>query len=817
MNFKLAWVLLAVLLLAVGGLLVATLLDDSPATGDILLAPLAGLKEEDIETVELVRAEPAEEKIVLTRAGKDAWDITEPGRGKADPFAVRKVIGDLLALKPTPSKDVTDNKTVHGLDKPGLRVTLTAKGGQTATLNVGDTSIGRNALTFVTTGARPDRPVAVLRGDLDGLFRPDATGKDDKSGKSWALARWLSDYRRRSFFQGEKDLMAEAESITVAKGGAETKLVRNAAGEWTFAAPAGYGVADTEGDPQAAAGVFTGVRPLVNAITALQVTDGGDFVEKPEVPEKYGLAAADKDVLRIEVKPKAGPAETLFVGKRVDDKSDKFFVKLATDAVVAKAAAVPERVAAFAKVATDPSALRDRTLVPASKQNVVDAIDVTAGGTTTKLRRIPTAAEARWVLYGGPTDPQYAGTAVANLLQTLTQPRLAKEVLPAPYDAVFADAEKKAEIKLWYDGTEKPAAEKDPAKLPPEPKLKGDGKPAVTLVVGKKEADVVYVRRVTADGIRTDFKVPEATLAALTRGRLDYLDPALKPFPQTPAKKLTIVRGGETFTVESDGKPAPAWKFLTPERYKGQVADAGKVAEFLGMLPIMNATRVAAEAPAEADLAKYGVGAAPRLKVVVGFDPPTEPERVYEFGNETEEKNLVYLRTNTKPAVVTVATVFYTRLATEDLRDRLLYQIDKANVKAVELTGWKQELKQPTKYRFERTPTGWAVKEPAGVTGTVDPAKMEIFLATLAAPRAVNYLPGGQKPEQGFDVATAPNTLQIKFELENHPGLAINLGNETDGGANYFGWTVAKKDDVFTISTVGLREFKDKPTAFMKP
>lgn len=810
MNFKLAWILLALLLLVVGGLLVASLLDDAPPLGQVLLVPLANVKEADVDTVELVRSEPGEERIVFTRSGKDQWDITEPGRGKADKFAVKKLVADLLALKPTASKEVTENKTVHGLDKPGLRVTLKS-GSKAATLNVGDTTIGRNPVTFVSTDARTV-PVAVLRSDIDGLFR---TGTAD--GKAWQNAKWLADYRQRAFFRGENDLLTETESLAFFKGGKETKLVRNpGTGDWTFAAPAGYGLADLAGDPQAPPGVFTGVRPLVNALTALQAQGAEDYIEKPEPLDKYGLAPTDKDVLRIEVKPKDGPADVVYVGKRVDDKTDKFYCKLANDTSVVKVSAVPERVAALAKVALDPSDLRDRTLIPDTKQLTIDAIDIVLGPATTKLRRIPTAAESRWALYGGPTDPQFAGIAVQELLTALAKPRIAKEVLPAPYDAVFADAERKVELRFWYEGAERPAPTGDPTKLPPEPKLKGDGKPSLTVLFGKKEADFVYVRRTTADGIRTDMKLPESVLPVVLKDRLAYLDPKLKPFPNVPPKKLTLVRGGETIVVEGDGKGTPdSWKFTAPDRLKGQVADAGKVGEFVGMVAIMTPSRVAAENPADADLAKYGVGPTARVKMTIAFEDK-EPERTYEFGNEAEDKASVYLRTNVRPAVVVVSRLFADRLGTEDLRDRRLYEIDKAKVKAITLNGWKAALKQPTKYRLERAGDKWVVKEPAGEKGAIDPAKVEIFLAALAAPRASNYVPGGFKPEQGFDVANAANSLEVNLEIEGHPGLAFNFANETDGGTNYFAWTSAKKDDVFTISTNVLREFKENPRAFFK-
>lgn len=808
MNFKLAWILLAVLLLAIGGLLVSTLLDDSPAAGELLLRPLAGVKEDEIDGVEIVRAEPGEEKIAFTRTGKDRWDIVEPGRSKADALSVKKIITDLMMLKPVPSPDVTPSKSAHGLDKPGLRVTLKS-GTKSATLNLGDTTIGRYAVTFVTTGDRPDVPVAVLRSDIDGLFRPDAAGA---AGKSSQKAKWIGDYRQKAFFLGSQDLGTETESITIAKGDKSTKLVRNAAtGEWTFATPA-FGLADTAGDPQAPPAAFTGVRPLVSALTALQVLAPDDFLENPESVEKYGLAANDKDVIRIEVKPKDGPAEVLLVGKRVDDKSDKFYCKLATDSIVAKATATPERIAAFAKVATDPSDLRDRSLIPDAKQFSVDAMDLIVGNSTAKLRRIPTTADARWTLYGGPNDPQTAGLAAQDLVNALAKPRIAKEVLAVPNDAAFA--EKQAEIQLWYNGLET-GAPADPDKLPAEAKLKGA--PSLTLVFGKKDGDNVFVRRTTADGIRTDMKIPENLLLSVKKDRLAFLDPKLKSFPTNAVKTLTLKRGAETIAISSDGKAhADQWKFTAPEKLKGQTADAGKVGELLNLAAIMVPTRIAAENATDADLAKFGVGAAAKSTVTIAFDTDKEPARVYEFGGETEDKTGVYLRVDAKPVVRAIPKAIAERFQTDDLRDRLVCTIDPKKIKAISLIGWKQALKKPTKYRFERAGDGWKLTEPADEKRAPDPARLEVLLASLSAPRAVALYAGGFKPEMGFDLQAADNNLEVHMEMEDKSIVSWHFAKETDGGANYYGWTSARKDDVFTISSSVLRQFREKPESLLK-
>lgn len=814
MNFKLAWILLALLLLAIGGLLVTTLLDDGPAVGEILLQPLAGVKDTEIESLEIVRTEPAEETILITRSGKDRWEITNPGRSKADRFVVQKVIADLLALKPVPSPEVTANKTIHGLDKPGLRVTLKA-GSKSATLNVGDTTIGRNPLTFVTTGDRPNVPVAVLRSDLDGLFRPEIAN-EGKDGKSWHKAKWIGEYRQKAFFLGTQDLATETESITITKDKQITKLIRNpGTGDWNFATPANFGLADTAGDPQAPPGVFTGIRPLVNALTALQVQSPDDFVEKPESLEKYGLSDSNKNLIRIEVKPKDGPADVLLIGHQVDDKSDKFYCKLANDSIISKVLVTPERVNALSKVAVDPTELRDRTLIPDSKQYSVDAIDLQVGSSIAKLRRVPTSTDSRWAIYGGPSDPQFAGLAVQDLVTALAKPRIAKEVLTAPYDAVFAENEKQLEIKLWYDGLVKGPPSTDPATPPAEPKIQGP--PSLVLLFGKKEGDIVYVRRTTADGIRTDMKLPESLLPTVKKDRLAFLDPKLKPFPINIVKTMTLTRGAETFVITSDGKAhADQWKFTLPEKLKGQTADAGKVGEVLNLASIMAPVRVMAENVQEPELSKLGLGSATRTKLVVTLDREKDAVRTYEFGNETDDKTAVYLRVDGQSFVTALPKGVYERFQTEDLRDRLVCTIDTKKIQAIALIGWKHVFKKPTKYRFERSGSDWKLTEPADEKRSVDPAKMEILLAALAAPRAVALLAGGFQPEYGFDLQKAENNLEVHMEMDDKSVISWHFAKETDGGANYYGWTSARKDDIFTISSAVLRPFRERPDSLFK-
>ena len=808
MNFRLTWILFGVLILAVAGLLISTMNDDKPPPDAVLLDTLTGVKETDVDRIEIVRTEPAEQKLLFVRAGKDKWELKEPVTAKIDSAQVNAIATSLLKLKPTTYSEITSNLTIHGLDKPTISVTFHSGEKKTGTLNIGDTTIGKErAVTFVTTGTRPKVPVAVRRSDLETLFR---AGTSD--GKAWQIAKGLTDFRQKRLIASDiRDATAELQSIKIKKGDKETVLTQTSAGEWRFTAPEGYGLADTAGDPEPRPETFTGVRPLLNALTAMQVTEGTDFIESPEPLEKYGLKPDDKETIRIELTPKEGPPEVLFIGKKVDDKPGKHYCLVAGDPCVMKV--TTDRTEALARIANDPFDLRDRTLVSELKKDAIDAIEITVGTSTVKARKVPVGPIKKWVLYGGPSDPQIAGPAIDDLIATLTKPRAARDILTAPNDAAFADAEKKAEIRLWIDGTEKPVAPPEADKLPADPKLKGDGKPTLTLLFGKKEGDVVFVRRVNVDGAKSDLKLTDTVLTLATRDRLAYLDPKLKSFVAGTAKQLTFNRGGELFELNLDATKS-TWSFDKPERLKGQSADADKLRSLIGVVATLTPDRIVAENPPEPDLVRFGLGASPRMKVTVGLNNDKDKERTYEFGNETDDKTRVYIRQSGRTAVMTVPVDNFNRFAV-DLRDPTIYTLDVAKVKGIKLRGWKQLFGGPVEYAFEKKGSDWTTsKSPAAFA--VDPVKLNALLGVLTSPHAAAFVGGAAKPEQGFDLNTAANSLEITIDIEGGTPIVLTLGNDTDGGANYFATCSARKDEVLTVSTVDFRTYREKPGSLQK-
>jgi hypothetical protein len=809
MNFRLTAIFLGLVLVLVAGLMVVFVLEGdegTSATAEGLMAPLvaAGVTEKEIDTVELVRTEPTEQTLVFSKGADGRWQLTRPTAAKVEGFAVEGIVRDLFNARPVADPNLTENLAVHGLDRPTFKATLRAGADRSQTVNVGNTTIGgAQAITYVTTSAAPKTPLAVRKSDLGSLFRTGAT-----DGAAWKLAKWLPDYRVRRVLGSDVRDPSEVQSVKVAAGGKELALVQTAPGEWGFTSPPGYGAADYEGDsaPRPNTAPFTGVRPMLNMLTALQVGGPDDYIEQPgEDPAKYGLDP--QSAVRVELKTRTGPPEVLYLGKPVEEGGkpvlpNQVYARLEGDPAVMKVAT--DRLEGLRQTVLNPSELRNRDLLSPAKRDRVDAIDlVTAGRDAVKLRKVgggggPLAsAGEKWVLYGGPEPVEAKASQVAALLTQLTRPRAATEVLAAPNDAAFAGPETKATVKVWTDGLETPAkAEGD--KLPPEPKLKGN---PVELIFGKTEGDSAFVRRV-ADNTKVDLKVPAAALGLVTQGRLDFLDPKLKSFGTQQATRLAFNRGAEPFELTKADAPPGGWTFQKPDARKGKSADAPLVSSLLGLLSGLSPERVVAENPSPDDLKKWGLDpAAPRMKVTVGLTDKSE--MTYHFGAETEDKQHVHAQQVGRPYVFTVRKAVFDRFATDELRDRTLYRLDLAKVKRLKVRGWKDAAGAAKEYVVEKKEAEWVGVSPPDLKP--DPAKVAALLAALAAPRAEQFVAIGDRPEYGVDPATNPAAVEFTIESDGAPLVVLVLGKPADGGKVYAA-SSAVPGEVFTMDATAIQK-----------
>ncbi len=843
MNFRLTAILFALILVVGVAVLVRSFLSESQEQGS-LIPGLAGVKAEQIDVVEIEKTDPPA-TLKIERRGKDQWAITEPLQAKADPTQVTGVINSVLKIKPTAFAELPNNLSVAGLHPPSLKITLRQNNEtRSGTLSLGRVTYGTasTSVVFVTTAARPDRAIAVSRSDLSALFRD---GKGITSDKAGDLAKWIGDYRAKSVFPTESRMIEDvtALKLSLPNKKKELALSRTLMG-WKFDVPTGWGEADAVGDLSATPNTFTGVRPLVGALTNLQALTAEDFLENPVDLKQYGLNPDNPELIRVDMQTRDGSA-VVYLGKRepslasatpgvAPTSQSKVWVRIEGQAGIIHANAGDLN--GLIPVIENPDPLRDRTLLSITDRERIDGVNITVGGQTAQLRKAPGARE--WKLYGNPSagDPQNANdTSVRNILDVLLEHRTIKS-FPPPNPANFAPPEIKAEIKLWVDGFE---PNTDPKA---EPKEKG--KPTV-LLFGKTEGDSIYVRRTLPDGAVGEYLLPDKIkvqaggqqmdlIPTVAKTRLDLLDPNLKTFSSDIVNKITVT-GVKNYELDKSEKKDPSlnkdrWTFATPPDQKGKTADAGVVEEMLRILGTTHSvTRFVDEAPIPAKLIEYGLAPAampmpmtppaPRLKVVIGLKgtDPADKERVYEFGNITGDA--VYARQAGRVAVFTLPKFVYDKFAEADLRDREIFHLDIGQITKVEFRGWKGSTGFVTELQFEKNKeNNWIVAKSPGKPGeyALDPKKLEAFLATLNTTAVKTFLPGGLLPEQGFE--EDKGSLGINLWTKDGMLMSITLGATTDGGASLYAATsiLPKTAPVVTVDAARFKSYKDSPAAFAK-
>ncbi|MBP3957281.1 DUF4340 domain-containing protein [Gemmata sp. G18] len=842
MNFRLTTVLIGAVLLIGTVLLVRTFFLD-PAAPDTLLVGLSGAKVGDIDEVVIERPDTSA-TLKFKRVVNDDWEIVEPIRAKANGAAVKAIVESLLKAKPTVFAELSSNPALHGLQPPSLKVTLRQGEQRSGTLNVGNVSIGgREAVAFVTTTAKPDRPIAVGRRDLDALFRQDQVAGGGKAGD---LTKWTADYRSSAIFPSDSRAVGEdvtSVRLELPNKKATLALTRAPGGAWKFDSPAGWGDADVEGDAAGSPTTFTGVRRLLGALTSVTAATPADFIDAPKDLKEYGLDAGNPDLVKVEMKTKDNQTAIVYLGKREgaappvtlpgappSPPSGKVYVRVEGQPGVIRATAGD--LSGLNGVVLDPAPLRDRTLVNADRAKV-DGIDIVLAGQPadkpTKLRRSG-EVPLQWRLFGGPGDPQSADRGPVERLLDVVMARRTIKDFPPPNPANFAAIS--ATIFVWADGFTAPT---DPKA---EPTKKAE---PIKIEFGRKDGDTVYVRRTLPGLPPNEFTIPAQVkvggatdtvdaITAVAKSRLDLLDPSLPTFGSDAVMQVNV-SGANNYVLNKDEKPDPStkevlWRFAAPEP-KGRIADPKSLEYILQLLgTTQSVTRFVDEQPSDAKLAEYGFTPAPRLKVVVGLKPDSlDKERVYEFGKDTADPNFVYARVAGKAAVFTLPRLVLDKFVAPDLRDRVVFRsVDAPAVNKVVLQGWGNILgNTPITLRLEKNKDGvWIVppaapgappNAPAGFV--VDPAKVSAFVDLIAKSRVKGFEQG--RPEARHGLANPNEFLDVRFEW---PGGAVTfrLGATPDNGATYYGETgwLPATDPMFTIDGALLKPFKDKPGGFAK-
>jgi hypothetical protein len=805
----------------------------------------------DIETVQIEHASAQPQKLVFFR-NDQGWQLQEP-KVRVDGYAVDRVIDQVKGARKEQKADVSSDLKQFGLDAPKTIVTLKKKGEDNEwKLNIGNESEGSEfeKVIYVTSSDRPTEPMAVKRSELDSVF------KDLNSFRSKSLAA-------DSAFDITYLSAQEPKHEPVV-------LEKNSEGHWRFQKP-DFGEADYDGEPTGTAvptadKAITGVRDLLQGVADIKVDSDKDF-GPTDVPDaklaEMGLEPG-KEKLKLEVKHTAGsgaekkePVEaTLYIGNKADDKGEKLYARLENEHSVEMVPA--KKVEAVLKGLEKPAALRNRDLVQVESSKV-DAVDIkVASDAPIKLRQ--TGTLSTWELYDAGKAKDTDSGAVQGLLSALTNKRQVKDFPEASKtDAALGLDKPTAVVSLWVEGIKKDEkkdetkdekkddsteAKKDEAKDEKksdskdakkdakkddkkadtkkdekrdpnaEPKLKEE-KPTVRLVFGKKDKDVVYVRREAGkDVIR--LAVPASLFDKVSEDKLAYLDRRLPVFgTNSDVTKIVLTRGGQTFEMDrvKDDKNPNQWKMVQPKELAGRNAESTKVDRLLGTLSGLQAEKIVAEKAAPADLGRFGL-AQPSVKVVLSVakaDKKTE-DHTYLFGKEAGDKNRLYAKQGERDLVFEVQKNVIDSLE-GDVRDPVVIRFDLNKLKGMKLVGWQEVIGSPFSLELERTSAqSWKCRVPPDFK--VDSAKAEALASSLTGLRADRFL-GKEppKPEYQLEVNRGALDLILTVEGEKEP-ITLTIGGEADPGS-YYARSNRLPGEVFVIGKGLLEQVKNRP-AYLK-
>ncbi|HZT36107.1 MAG TPA: DUF4340 domain-containing protein, partial [Nitrososphaera sp.] len=374
-------------------------------------------------------------------------------------------------------------------------------------------------------------------------------------------------------------------------------------------------------------------------------------------------------------------------------------------------------------------------------------------------------------------------------------------------------ADKKDEKKDDKKDAKADAAKKE-EKKDTEPALKDD-KPTVRLVFGKKDKDVVYVRREVGNET-TRLAVPATLLDKVSEGKLAYLERKLPSFTTALVTRVLLQRGNDVYEIEKpkDDK-ALTWKVKQPKDLAGRNADNAKVDHLLNELRDLQAEKLVAEKATDNEMERYGLKT-PAVKATVSerqSEKETKDE-VYLFGKETDDKAGVYAKQGDRDLVFVVRKNVLDALKA-DLQDTKIFTFDIAKVKGLKLQGWQDIIGSPFILDLDRQSSQtWTVKAPPDFK--LNTSQVESFLAALANIRAERFLghQAGVKPEYKLDLKDGALEVAIVVEGEKEP-YNLTIGGAS-GGDGLYAKSNKFPNEVFILPKGPFEGPKSKPAYFKK-
>jgi len=818
MSFKTTYWLFGILFLLVAVFGLALYLDPLPVDLDAFVFPSAQDKKNPVNRDKVARVvvqqnKPKAEKFTLERHPEQARWVVKKGDATYDAAGnlVEQFADDVIKAQRA-SKEPLSGPANYGLDEPTAAVTIELTDGRTLLLKVGDSTSGKaNAFTYVQSSDRPNI-LAVKKADLEKVARPDTY------------------FRERDLLAGSAMTVQSVGLSHTAEGAAKEPAVQlvKKADRWAFELPFQGDADNLSTDLKVEAGQPpANMSAILDQITKLRVdyTDEktNDFVASGVTDwAKYGLNKEGDlltiDVTRTEQRNPTLPKEegegtsapktltskqglVVAVGKKVDDKTDKYYARKVGENVVVMVPAGP--INALLELLKKPDAARDRHLLTLdSERRVPNAIKLEGGGSDIEFYKRDKLAP--WQMYrGAETKPAALDeNVVKGVLSLLGQDKMIEGFPPASptRDADLGLDKPSLVASFWVDGIaeEKKDEKKDDKKDGKEepkpdptakPKLKSPDKPTAKLTFGKvnKDKKTVYVKREIPDEPAAVFEVKQVLFDRLSEGPLAYLDRKLPQFRDGTTEvtagvtKVQFTHQGKTTEIVRDKDDAP-WKVVQPKNLEGRLADPFAVSTLLGNLNRLLATKYLAEKATPVQLTNdYGLNP-PANKAEVTLTKDGKPV-TYEFlfGKETPDGANVFAKFGGAFGDETVFTIDKSTLNLFDrqLLDPAVFKFDPAKVKEVALRGWSGTAGFPLTLEVARTDDkNWEVKAgPPKADFTLDSAKVNTLLTHLSNLRAERFV--AADAAQKIDVKLGGLSIKLTLDGEEKP-LTLTLG-EADG------------------------------------
>jgi hypothetical protein len=864
MSFKTTYWLFGILIVIVGVVGLALYFDPMPPDLDPFILPdennpKAPFATDKVYRVALERKEsvdkspteklPAERLTVERDPKLDLWRMTEPVSTEADRSQISSLINQVIHAR-RDLKAEAGNASKLGLDPAKTQLTFGILPDRQLSLDIGNATFGTSDAVIYVRSPERKQICVVRKNDLDLLLKP------------------ASAFRSRDLLTAApSDVLALKLSHT-ADGKAKEPAVSLVKKQdlWAFQAPFSGTADNLATDTKVDAGQApTNMAALLNLITRLQAEykdeKDNDFVASNVTDWKqYGLQDGG-DLVTVEIKraekyhkeytkadgEDASPSTTqtlvIAVGKKVDDKTDKYYARRLGENNVFRVPAGP--VSSLLKLLEKPDSVRDRHLLTLDSERRVPNV-IRIKNESGELEFFKRDKDKPWQLYRGTatTPLNVDENVVKGMLGLLGQDKMI-EGFPAPGTPDVELGLNKPDVvaSFWIDGIapeekkdekkdkddkkdgkdkadkdkddkkgdqKKPADEKKPDPNA-KPKLKDPEKPTAKLTFGKRNAakKTVFVKRELPGEEPAVFEVRDVLVERLSEGPLSYLDPKLASFreglslPTQNVTKVVLTHKGKVteITREKDGSP---WKIVQPKEFAGRGVDDFAITSMLGTLNRLRANKFLAEKVPPAKLAsEYGLEP-PASKAEISI---TENGKtlVYEiaFGKEATEPTSIFARLGGAFNSDLVFTLDRSILNVFDreILDAIVFKFTPAKVKEILLRGWNTQAGFVVTLELVRKDEKtWAVKTAPGPEEfPLDSTKVEGFLALLSNLRADSFASHGKQPEgsQELDVKLGGLSIKLTVEGEEKP-LTLLIGKAE--GQSYLAISSTLPGDILHVN-----------------